>query len=120
MKKIIFTVILSLAFCSISFAEQDATGVKIVPLGTIVTSDTFTIEVVATAEIIPIDLGQVSTIFLKSHEQNSGLIRVGGSWVKSTSWSIATGDVLILAVATDDIYVKTDVDGNRVEYLGIR
>src|SRR3990167_9462624 len=119
MKKIIFSIILSIAFYSVSFSDQDATGVKIVPLGTVVTSDTFTIEDDATPERIPITLGQVSTIFLTSHEQNSGFIRIGGSWVKTTSKSIASGDTIVLGVATDDIWIRTDVDGNKVEYLGI-
>lgn len=120
MKKLILAIILSLAFYSVSFAREDAAHVRIAPL-TIVTSDTMTASSAGVAELLPITTGQISTIFLKSHEHNTGFIRVGGSWTKATSFSISTGDTLVLGISTEDaVYVRFDTAGDKVEYLGLR
>ena len=118
MKKFILLILL-FAFCPFARADWDAQKVDLTALTSIATSDTFTIATADTIFRLP-DVGPIRSALLKSNNINSGLIRWGGSWVKSTSVSIATGDSVVLDVDDlSDIYVRSNVAGDRVEYAAL-
>lgn len=116
MKKIILFLFL---FPAIVYADFDAQKVDLTALSEIATSDTVTL-VANTATQLP-DVGPVKSIILKASLSNAKLIRFGGSWVKSTSMSIATGDNVTLDLdELSDIYVRSEQTGDRLEYSAIR
>lgn len=118
MKKFILLIFL-FSFCPLAKAAWDSQKVDLTALTSIATSDTFIISTADTIFRLP-DVGPIRSALLKSNNANGGVIRWGGSWVKSTSFSLATGDSVVLDVDDlSDIYVRSNVAGDQVEYAAL-
>lgn len=100
-------------------ADWDSQKVSIAPLEVVATSDTVTLTA-SVSQRLP-DVGPVSSILLKASAVNNKLVRWGGSWIKTQSMSIATGDSVILDIDDlSDIYVMGEQTGDRLEYACLR